>query len=113
MTNHPVIEAITRAIIPHLDCAHRASDGKPCTADYPEGCGCAQDAARAALAAALESMKEPSEGMVESVCTEPWIGHPEARQESIDRWENARRSHAADTWQAMLERFEKDVLGDD
>ena len=58
-----MMEKVVRAIIPQMDCAHRneAFRDKICTPDYWQGCGCAQDAARAAIAA----MREPTEGMLE------------------------------------------------
>lgn len=57
----------------------------------------------------LLAVREPSEAMVEAVCSDEWIGHPEAKTESIVRWKLSQRSAARKKWRAMIDALIAEV----
>lgn len=92
MTTHPVIEAMARAIF-----QEQTPSGFPWDMQRSHIKEDHRDIARAALAAALESMKEPSEGMLNAL--NDVIGGSD--------------EHLTACIQIIVERFEKEALGDD
>ena len=97
MTN--TIEKITRAI-----CGAYDDICTGCPSNYPEGCRCAQKAARAALAAVLEDMREPSGEMLH-------FGMAKTFQHRDGSWPTD-KSPEAYIWQAMLDQYSKESLGE-
>lgn len=45
--------------------------------------------------------KEPSDAVIAALCYNEWIGHPEAKPESIMRWRLAQRSLAREKYAAI------------
>jgi hypothetical protein len=65
--------------------------------------------ARAAWAYALARLREPSAAMLDAVAArKPWIGHPEARPESVARYHRGVRQAAAADMATMLQAFARE-----